>query len=168
MKCSYKQREIYIILYTISMYLCIYIDEPDIHYQPTHLMVIQNSSVIIPCEITIDEATVDYFWFFNDNRLNFSSPRYMMEQGTGNITITNVQDEDEGIYECLANLSLSDNMAGDVRFSVGSGMISVVCKLTICPHSRHVPMCFRNDHKICCVWLFLSTCPVSFLIYIIM
>ena len=119
-----------------------YLDEPDIHYQPTHLMVIQNSSVIIPCEITIDEATVDYVWLFNDDQLNLTSPRYTMGQGTGNVTITNVQEEDEGIYECLANLSLSDNMAGDVRFSIGSGKISVVCELNVCPHSRQVSMYF--------------------------
>lgn len=112
-----------------------YLDEPDIHYQPTNLTIVQNNSITIPCEITIREATVDYFWLLYDNQLDLSSPRYMIEEGTGNITITNVQAEDEGVYECLANLSLSDSMADDLRFSIGSSMVSVVCELTIHTHS---------------------------------
>ena len=143
-------------MYTISVYL----DEPEIHYQPIQLAIVQNNSVTIPCEITTDEVTVDYFWLFNGNQLNLSSPRYMMEVGTGNITIANVQAEDEGIYECLANLSRSDSMAGDLRYSIGSGMISVVCKLAVCPRSRHVPkfclemitkfVVYSNSHHLSC------------------
>ena len=143
-------------MYAISVCL----DEPEIHYQPIQLAIVQNNSVTIPCEITTDEVTVDYFWLFNDIQLNLSSPRYMMEVGTGNITIVNVQAEDEGIYECLANLSRSDSMADDLRYSIGSEMISVVCKLTVCPRSRHVPkfylemitkfVVYSNSHQLSC------------------
>ena len=119
-------------------YICIVyncVDQPNVHYQPTNLTIVQNNSITIPCEITIGEATVDYFWLLNDNHINLSSPRYTMREGTGNITITSVQAEDEGVYECLGNVSLSDNMADDLRFLIGSGTIAVVCKLTIYSHS---------------------------------
>lgn len=99
-------------------------------------MVVQNNSVTIPCGIAVTGTEVEYFWRLNNTQLNVSSPRYTMREG--NITITSVQAEDGGMYECLANLSVTDNMADDLRLPIGSGIISVICKFSIYPH-LHVP-----------------------------
>ena len=109
-----------------------YLDQPSILYQPTNFTVVQNNSVNIPCGIVVTGAEVEYFWLLNNNQLNLSSSRYTMREG--NITVTNVQAEDNGTYECLANLSVTDNMADDLQLPIGSGIISVICKFSIYPH----------------------------------
>ena len=112
--------------------VCFYVlDQPNILYQPTNFTVVQNTSVTIPCGIVVTGTEVEYFWRLNNIQLNVSSPRYTMREG--NITVTNVQAEDKGMYECLANLSVTDNMADDLRFPIGSGIISVICKFSIYP-----------------------------------
>ena len=120
-----------------------YLDQPNILYQPTNITVVQNNSVTIPCGIVVTGAEVEYFWLLNNNHLDVSSPRYMIRQG--NITVTNVQAEDEGVYECLANLSVTDNMADDLQFPIGNGIISVICKFSIYPH-LHVPQHYINEN----------------------
>ena len=101
-------------------------------------MVVENKSVTIPCGIVITGTEVEYFWRLNNVQLSVSSPRYMMREG--NITVMNVQAEDKGMYECLANLSVADNMADDLQFSIGSGIISVICKFSIYPHLHDPPI----------------------------
>jgi len=113
-----------------NMFTFLYLDKPNVLYKPANDTIVQNSSVTIPCGIVVSGVDVlDYFWLLNGRQLDLSSPQYMMREG--NITITNLQAEDEGIYKCLANLSLTDSMANDLHFPVGSGIISVICKFSM-------------------------------------
>lgn len=111
----------------LHVFMCL--DRPAILYQPTNKTFTQNMTATIPCGINVvgAETVVEYYWLLNNNLLNLSSLQYSFEEG--NITISSIQGEDEGVYECLANLSMSDSLADEFRFSVGSATISVICKL---------------------------------------
>lgn len=114
----------------IIIHVIVYSDQPNVLYQPANSTVVQNSTVTIPCGINVADAVVEeYSWQLNNSQLSLPSPQYILD--AGNITISNVQAEDGGIYECLATLSVPDNMADDLLFIVGRGMISVVCKSTV-------------------------------------
>ena len=106
-----------------------HLDKPNVLYKPADYTIEQNSSITIPCGIVVTGVEVEYLWLLNGRQLDLSSPQYTMRGG--NITITNLQAEDKGVYECLTNLSVTDNMADDLQFPVGSGIISVICKFSV-------------------------------------
>jgi len=148
-----------ILNFFVTLCVLLYSDQPDVLYQPVNSTVVQNGSVTILCGINIADpmVVVEYSWQLNNSRLNLSSPRYMLD--AGNITISNAQAEDGGIYECLATLSVRDNRANYLLFTIGRGIISVVCKYTVYLLVTFLKYQLPYSRKIWRIWRIIRDLP---------
>lgn len=87
-----------------------------------------GSSPTLPCKLRMESTqSVTYEWTMNDAVVDTTSvgSRFVLPDGSGDLTITNAVRTDSGLYTCYGLITLPGKMADNVRQKVGESTVVV-------------------------------------------
>ena len=98
---------------------------PTVLLSPQSVVPNPGDDPVLPCAVsTPADVTEEYGWTKDGAPLALTN-RITVAPGSGDLTITDIMDSDNGVYECLVSLSVAGLGATPLPEVVGSAIVTV-------------------------------------------